>query len=68
MVGGCIIIDICMVCYCVHCVCLCLVYFIDYLISILDVLCEFEIVQYIPVIVVCWGLQRMMFGSVRFAG
>ena len=29
--------------------------------------CEFEIVQYIPVIVVCWGLQRMMFGSVRCA-
>jgi hypothetical protein len=30
--------------------------------------CEFEIVQYIPVIVVCWDLQRVMIGSVRFAG
>ena len=30
--------------------------------------CEFQIVQYIPVIVVCSGLQRMMFGSVRFEG
>ena len=45
-----------------HCLfgilCLFLMYFV----------CEFEIVQYIPVIVVCWGLQRMMFGSVRFEG
>ena len=30
--------------------------------------CEFEIVQYIPLFVVCWGLLRMMFGGVRFAG
>jgi hypothetical protein len=72
VVGGCIIIDRYMVCFCVYCVCLCLVYFIVFLVFnayfFIYFVCEFEIVQYIPVIVVCWDLQRMMIGSVRFAG
>ena len=28
--------------------------------------CGFEIVQYIPLFVVCWGLLRVMVGGIRF--
>ena len=74
MIGRCIILDFdCyMLCFCVHGIRLCVVFFIGYLVFSAFFRCtlyvSLRIVQYIPLFVVCWGLLRVMFGGVRFAG
>ena len=65
MLGRYIIIDFdrYMLCFSVHCIRLCVVFFIGYLVFsayfLCTLLCGFEIVQYIPLFVVCWGLLRV---------